>query len=88
VAVEQPTAQTVEIAVDLQAMGASVPADLRAVLERHRGPVPVIVQVVGKQPQAYMARITPNRYLFVEPSEGLIGELQQLLGDDAVRLRT
>ena len=86
--VESPAVHTVEIALDLGVMAPSLPADLRAVLERHRGTIPVIVQVVGKQPRAFKARITPNRFLFVDPSESLVTELQQLLGADAVQLRT
>ena len=86
--VESPAVHTVEIALDLGVMAPSLPADLRAVLERHRGTIPVIVQVVGKQPRAFKARITPNRFLFVDPSESLVTELQQLLGSDAVQLRT
>jgi DNA polymerase-3 subunit alpha len=85
--VEELTAQTVEISMDLATMDAAVAGNLRTVLERHRGPIPVIVKVVGQQPCGFRARITPNRYLFVEPSEDLVGELQALLGADAVQLR-
>ena len=84
---EEVTAETVEIVLDLKALQGTVAADLRSILERHRGPTPVVIQVVGQEPQAFRARITPNRYLFVEPSDGLVGELRDLLGADAVHLR-
>jgi DNA polymerase-3 subunit alpha len=85
--VPEVVAETVEIRLDVDTMAPSVAGALRAVLERHRGPVPVIVALTGSAPRGFLARITPNRYLFVEPSAALIGELEKLLGDSAVHLR-
>jgi DNA polymerase-3 subunit alpha len=85
--VEQPTAQSVEVVVEAERAGGELAEQLRDVLERHRGNTPVVVQVRGTDPTTYRARITPNRYLFVEPTAKLVGELEELLGPDAVHLR-
>ncbi|NKB87937.1 MAG: DNA polymerase III subunit alpha [Acidobacteria bacterium] len=84
---EEPTAQSVEVVIQLDQLVDDVAGRLREVLERHRGNTPIVVQVRGAQPTNYRARITPNRYLFVEPTDALVGEIEEIVGADAVLLR-
>jgi DNA polymerase-3 subunit alpha len=85
----KPEVHTVEIDLDLGSVDHSMATALRDVLERHRGPIPVVLKIQGRQNNSrYRARISPNRYLFVDPSSQLLGELEQLLGSDAIHPRS
>ena len=78
--------QTLHIAVDVGDMAPDFASTLCDVLGRHRGSIPVYVDVRRCDAQGFRARIAPNRYLFVEPTDALIGELEQLLGVGCARL--
>ncbi len=82
----QRTSQILRIAVDAGGVTVDVASSLRQVLERHRGSIPVYVDVCRADPEGFNARIAPNRYLFVDPTDALIGELEQLLGTGCARL--
>ncbi len=85
---ESPT-HTVEIDLDLGNVDHTMATALRAVLERYRGPIPVVLKIRGRENgSSFRARISPNRYLFVDPSSELVDELEELLGSDAIRLRS
>jgi len=66
----------------------SLPERLCEVLERHRGDIPVRVRLDCSDALGLRADLMPNRYLFVEPSGGLVRELEDLVGPGRVRLRT
>ncbi len=84
----QQQAQKVEIAIDLSATDAGMAERLCGVLERHPGSVPVLVRLEQPSPNGFRACIAPNRYLFVDPSGGLVDEIETLLGAGCVRLRS
>ncbi len=79
--------QTVEIAVDLTTAAPELPVRLVDVLQRHRGNIPVRVSLVRAHPEGFRASISPNRYLFVDPTASLVQELEALVGSECVRLR-
>ncbi len=80
------SAQTLRIAVDVGDVVPHLASTLRDVLERHRGSIPVYVDVSRSEADGFRARIAPHRYLFVDPTDALVGELEQLLGPGCVRL--
>ena len=82
----QGVAQTLRIAVDAGDQAPHLASTLRDVLERHRGSIPVYVDVRCADSGGFRARIAPNRYLFVDPTDALMGELEQLLGAGCARL--
>ncbi len=80
------SAQTLRIAVTVGDVAPHLASTLRDVLERHRGSIPVYVDVSCSDSDGFRARIAPNRYLFVDPTDALMGELEQLLGAGCARL--
>jgi len=82
----QQSAQALRIAVEVGDAAADLASTLRGVLERHRGSIPVYVDVFRSDSDGFRARIAPNRYLFVDPNDALMGELEQLLGAGCARL--
>ena len=79
------SAQTLRIAVTVGDVAPHLASTLRDVLERHRGSIPVYVDVSCSDSDGFRARIAPNRYLFVDPTDALMGELEQLLGAGCAR---
>ena len=84
-AYEQP--REVQISVTLSGLAEGIPDQLRDLLERHHGTVPVSVRLQRPNPQGFRAHVAPNRFLWVTPSPELIAELENLLGHGSVRLR-
>ena len=77
----------VQISVTLTGLAEEVPEQLRNLLERHRGEVPVSLKLQRPNPRGFCAHVAPNRFLWVTPSPALVTELEDLLGEGAVRLR-
>jgi DNA polymerase-3 subunit alpha len=75
------------ISVTLTGLSAQVPEQLRDLLERHRGEVPVSLTLQRPQPNGFRARVAPNRFLWVTPSPELVSDIEELLGQGSVRLR-
>jgi DNA polymerase-3 subunit alpha len=82
----EQSASGLEIAVDLDRAPPGLPAAICEVLERHRGTIPVTVQLERSVPPRFRARIAPHRYLLVDPNAGLVEELEALVGAGQVRL--
>lgn len=85
---QRKEASAVDIVVDLSRSAAGTAEALCAVLERHRGNIPVSVRLLHSAPDGFRAHVAPNRFLCVDPTSGLVQELEALLGDGSVRLRT
>ena len=77
----------VEISLVLTGLSEEIPAQLRDLLERHRGDVPVSIRLQRPDPHGFRARVAPNRFLWVTPSAELVTDLEALLGNGCVRLR-
>jgi DNA polymerase-3 subunit alpha len=77
----------VVISVTLTGLSQAVPEQLRDLLERHRGEVPVAITLQRPHPHGFRARVAPNRFLWVTPSPELVSDLEELLGQGSVRLR-
>jgi len=75
------------ISVNLTGLSEQVPERLRDLLERHRGEVPVSLQLQRPNPNGFRARVAPNRFLWVTPSPELVADIEELLGQGSVRLR-
>ncbi len=75
------------ISVTLGGLPDEVPEQLRDLLERHRGEVPVSLRLQRPHPNGFRAHVAPNRFLWVTPSPELVNELEDLLGQGSVRLR-
>jgi DNA polymerase-3 subunit alpha len=75
------------ISVTLSGLPDELPEQLRGLLERHRGEVPVLLRLQRPHPEGFRARVAPNRFLWVTPSPELVNELEDLLGQGSVRLR-
>jgi len=84
--VQKSPPQTVEIVVDLSTAEPELPSRLCDVLERHRGNIPVRVNLQRSAPDGFLVSLAPNRYLFVEPTGGLVEELESLVGPERIRL--
>ena len=80
-------ASEVQISVKLKGLAEGVPDQLRDLLERHRGEVPVSICLQRPSPQGFRAHVAPNRFLWVTPSSELVAELEELLGSGSVHLR-
>ncbi|MFQ5742250.1 MAG: DNA polymerase III subunit alpha [Acidobacteriota bacterium] len=79
--------RTVEISMALTGLPVNTPDQLRQLLERHRGEVPVSLRLQRPGPGGFHALVVPNRYLWVQPSPQLVADLEILLGEGCVRLR-
>jgi len=86
---QKANAKTREVLISVTLTGLSdqVPDQLRELLERHRGEVPVSLTLQRPQPNGFRARVAPNRFLWVTPSPELVSDIEELLGQGAVRLR-
>jgi DNA polymerase-3 subunit alpha len=86
---EKANAKTREVLISVTLTGLSeqIPEQLRDLLERHRGEVPVSLLLQRPNPHGFRARVAPNRFLWVTPSPELVNEIEELLGQGAVRLR-
>ncbi len=82
---EQETRE-VEISVRLTNVAPDTPDKLRRMLASHRGHVPVALKLEQPDPPGFLARVVPNRYLYVDPAGGLVEEIEGLLGKGSVRL--
>ena len=80
-------AREVQISVTLNGLAEGVPDQLRDLLERHRGEVPVSICLQQPSPEGFRAHVAPNRFLWVTPSPELVAELEELLGNGSVHLR-
>ena len=80
-------AREVQISVTLNGLAEGVPDQLRDLLERHRGEVPVSICLQQASPEGFRAHVAPNRFLWVTPSPELVAELEELLGNGSVHLR-
>jgi len=85
---EEAAARSVEIDVDLEAPDTGLADNLCELLEKHRGGVPVFFQLHWQHPKGFRARLEPNRFLWVDPTRGLVQEVEELLGPGSVRLRS
>ncbi len=79
--------RTVDISLVLTGLPVEIPGQLREVLERHRGEVPVSLRLQRHGSEAFRARLMPNRFLWVQPTRALVAELEALLGEGTVKLR-
>jgi DNA polymerase-3 subunit alpha len=77
----------VDISLVLTGLAMDTPAQLREVLERHRGEVPVSLRLQRPGSEGFRARMTTNRFLWVQPTRSLVADLEDLLGEGSVRLR-
>ncbi len=86
---EKANAKTREvlISVTLTGLADEVPEQLRDLLERHRGEIPVSLRLQRPHPNGFRAHVAPNRFLWVTPSPELVTEIEELLGQGSVRLR-
>jgi len=86
---QKANAKTREVMISVTLTGLSdhVPDQLRDVLERHRGEVPVSLLLQRPHPNGFRARVAPNRFLWVNPSPELVHDIEDLLGQGSVRLR-
>ena len=80
-------AREVQISLTLTGLADEIPDQLRDLLERHRGEVPVSIRLQRPNPHGFRALVAPNRFLWVTPSAELVAELEELLGHGSVRLR-
>ena len=79
--------RTVEISLVLTGLSEELPGQLRDLLERHRGEIPVTLWMKRPAPKGFDALVSPNRFLWVTPSRQLVDELESLLGEGCVRFR-
>jgi len=84
---ETEATRTVDISLVLTGLPVETPAQLREVLERHRGEVPVSLRLQRHGPEGFRARLMPNRFLWVQPTRALVADLEALLGEGNVKLR-
>jgi DNA polymerase-3 subunit alpha len=85
---QEQAAQSVEIEVDLGRAEPELAETLCGLLEKHRGAIPVVVDLCALTPDGFRARLTPSSYLCVDPTRGLVQEVEALLGPGSVRLRS
>ena len=79
--------RTVDISLVLTGLSPEIPGQLRDILERHRGDVPVSLRLQRPGPEGFRARLMPNRFLWVQPTRALVADLEALLGEGNVKLR-
>ena len=79
--------RTVDISLVLTGLPVEIPVQLREVLERHRGDVPISLRLQRHGSEGFRARLMPNRFLWVQPTRALITDLEALLGEGSVKLK-
>ena len=87
VPIEEATAKlTTSVGLKLDPMrhSAQIAAELDPLLRRHKGNTEVYIQVATSPTRRVVMRLDRER--FVRPSDGLVDDLEQLLGGDCVQL--
>jgi len=79
--------RTVDISLVLTGLPVEIPVQLREVLERHRGDVPISFRLQRHGSEGFRARLMPNRFLWVQPTRALVADLEALLGEGSVKLK-